>query len=301
MSKIIVVGSLNMDLVTETSVIPVLGETVLGSDFSTVPGGKGANQAVAAARLGGEVYMAGCVGNDIFGKNLVENLKNNNVNIDNVEVTNDTSTGVAVIIVKDGNNCIIVNSGANFIFNNGMIDNIEHLFSEDSILVLQHEIPMESVEYAIKLAKKHNTRVLLNPAPAKPLSDEILSMVDIVTPNEFECENITGKKVETVEDAKESVKYLINKGIKQIIITMGGRGVVYNSGEKVIHKAINKVQVVDTTAAGDSFSGAVAVALSEGKTIDEAIKFANKVGALTVTKKGAQTSLPTREEVENFL
>lgn len=300
MSKILVIGSLNIDLVIETPVIPILGETVLGSGFMTAPGGKGANQAVAAARLGGDVSMVGCIGNDIFGKELINNLIKNNVNVDEISIINEAPTGVAMIVVKDGNNFIIVNSGANFSLNPDIVKKIEHRIRDCSILVLQHEIPYDSVERAIEIAKRYGVKVLLNPAPAKAIPDKLLPLIDIITPNEFECEYITGLPVKSIDDAKKAIECFKGKGIKQVIITMGGRGVVYNSGDEIIHKPVPKVQVVDTTAAGDSFTGAIAVALSEGKDIDQAVDFANMVGTLTVTKRGAQTSLPMREDVEKF-
>lgn len=298
MSKILVVGSLNMDLIIETPVIPSLGETVLGSNFMTAPGGKGANQAVAAARLGGDVAMIGCVGDDIFGKDLLQNLSQNNVNINDISIVKETPTGVAVIVVKDGNNFIIVNSGANFCLTPDMVPKIESRIKGCSILVLQHEIPLETVEKLIKVAKSANVKVLLNPAPAKRIPDELFSQIDIFTPNEFECEFITGLPVKSIEDAKRAIRYLQKKGIKQVIVTMGSRGAVFNDGNEIIHKPALSVSVVDTTAAGDSFTGAIAVSVSEGKNINEAVDFANIVGAMTVMKRGAQTSLPLREEVE---
>lgn len=301
MSEILVIGSMNIDLVIETAVIPSLGETILGSGFMSAPGGKGANQAVASARLGGNVTMVGCVGIDIFGKDLINNLIENNVNIDNISVINEVGTGVAMIVVNDGNNFIIVNSGANFMLVPKTIDQVESLIKDSDILVLQLEIPLESVERAINIAKKYDVKVLLNPAPAKRLPDEMLSLIDIFTPNEFECEYITGLPIKNIDDAKRAVVSLNQKGIKQAIITMGSKGVVYNSGEKIIHKPVRAVKAIDSTAAGDSFTGAIAVAISEGKDIDQAVDFANIVGMLTVTKRGAQTSLPFREEVNNFV
>jgi len=299
--KITVVGSLNMDLVVTTPKVPVMGETILGSGFMTAPGGKGANQAVAAAKLGGEVYMIGCVGSDIFGKNLLDNLTENKVNIDNVEVKDSTSTGIAVIIVKDGNNSIIVDSGANSLLTPEMIDKFEEIIKNSDIMVVQLETPLDTVERAISIAKSHGVKVLLNPAPARKLSNELLSMVDIFTPNESECEIITGISISSIDDAKRAVAFLNERGIPQVIITLGGKGVVYNSTAGILHKSVPNVKVVDTTAAGDSFSGAVALALSQGKNIDEAVDFGNIVGTLTVTKKGAQTSLPTMEDVNLFL
>ena len=300
-NKITVVGSLNMDLVVTTPKVPVLGETILGSGFMTAPGGKGANQAVAAARLGGEVSMIGCVGNDIFGKDLLDNLLKNNVNIDNVAVKDSASTGIAVIIIKDGNNSIIVDPGANSLLTPEMVERSEEMIKNSDIMVVQLEIPLETMERAISLAHKHGVKVLLNPAPGRKLSDELLLKVSILTPNETECEIITGHEIRSIEAAKRGVDFLNQKGINQVIVTLGGKGVVYNSSKGIVHKEVPSVKVVDTTAAGDSFTGAVALALSQGKTIDEAVDFGNVVGTLTVTKKGAQTSLPSIEEVQKFL
>ena len=300
-NKITVVGSLNMDLVVTTPKVPVMGETILGSGFMTAPGGKGANQAVAAARLGGHVSMIGCVGGDIFGKDLIANLSGNNVVIDSVEVKESASTGIAVIIIKDGNNSIIVDPGANSMLTPGLAVKYEEVIKDSSIMVAQLEIPLETVEKSVALAKKHGVKVLLNPAPATKLSDELLARVDVFTPNETECEIITGIAVNSIDDAKRAVEFLNGKGIPQVIITLGEKGVVYNSGDRVVHKPVPDVKVVDTTAAGDSFTGAVAVALSQGKTIDEAVDFGNIVGTLTVTKRGAQISLPTLMDVENYI
>ncbi|MCX7843103.1 MAG: ribokinase [Clostridia bacterium] len=300
MAKITVIGSLNMDLVVTTPRVPAMGETILGSAFMTAPGGKGANQAVAAARLGGDVTMVGCVGNDIFGRNLLENLEMNNVNTEYVRTLHGYPTGVAIIVIKDGNNCIIVDPGANGQLKPADMEGMESLIKDSFIVVIQLEIPLDTVESAIRIAKKHNVKVLLNPAPAAKLSDELLSMVDVFTPNESECEIITGLPAKTTEEAKKAVAYLNSKGIETVIVTLGGKGVVYNSGNEVIHKPVPEVKVVDTTAAGDSFSGALAVSLARGEDIDTAIDFANIVGTLTVTKKGAQTSLPTLHDVEMF-
>lgn len=301
MSKITVIGSLNMDLVVTTPRVPAMGETILGSGFMIAPGGKGANQAVAAARLGGDVTMIGCVGGDIFGRKLIENLELNGVNTKNVKTLQDHSTGVAMIVVKDGNNCIIVDPGANRKLKPKDIDNLEDLIKESFIVVIQLEIPLNTVERAVEIAKKHNVQVILNPAPAVKLNDELFSKIDFFTPNESECEIITGMPVKSIEDAKAAVAYLNGKGIKTVVVTLGGDGVVYNRNSEVIYKPVPDVEVVDTTAAGDSFSGALALSLAKGEDIDSAIDFANIVGTLTVTKKGAQTSLPDMEDVKKFM
>jgi len=301
LKKIVVIGSLNMDLVVNTPRIPALGETVLGSGFFTAPGGKGANQAVAAARLGGSVSIVGCVGDDIFGKELKQNLLVNDVDIINVKVIENTPTGVAMITVKDGDNFIIVDPGANFCLTTDIIDELEDLIKDSFLVVIQLEIPFETVERAVESAHKHGVKVLLNPAPARTLPDDLLEKIDIITPNEKECELITGLPVRNIDDAKAAVSFLMQKGIPQVVITMGSAGAVYNNGSKIMHKSAVKVKAVDTTAAGDSFSGAISVALTEGKSIDKAIDFANLVGALTVTKKGAQLSLPMRKNVDEMI
>ena len=300
LGKICVIGSLNMDLVINTPRIPVIGETIIGNGFMTVPGGKGANQAVAAARLGGEVTMVGNVGDDLFGVSLKENLNINNVNSQNVKTLENVPTGVAIVVINEGNNYIILDSGANFKISPEDISNLENVIKNSDILLLQMEIPQDAIERAVDIARKYGIKVLLNPAPARELSNDFLEKVDILTPNESECEYITGLKLSTFEDASIAIKCIMGKGVKQVVITLGGRGVVYNSGEKILHKPVPMVEVVDTTAAGDSFTGALAVALTKGMSIDDAIDFANVVGTITVTKKGAQTSLPFLEELEKF-
>jgi ribokinase len=300
MSKITVVGSLNMDLVVSTPKVPVMGETIMGSGFLTAPGGKGANQAVAAAKLGGNVSMIGCLGNDIFGRDLRKNLEDSNVKTEAIKSFEDSATGIAMIVVNKGNNFIIVDPGANSMLSPLLVSEQEKIISESDIVMVQLEIPLETVERAIDIAKKSGIKVLLNPAPARELSDELLLKVDIFTPNETECEIITGLSIRNIADAGKAIEFLVAKGIPQVIVTMGGKGVVYNRGKEIVHKGVPEVTVIDTTAAGDSFSGAIAVALSQGKTIDEAVDFGNIVGTLTVTKKGAQTSLPTLKDVEDF-
>ena len=297
MSKITVVGSLNMDISITVPKIPDLGETVIGDGLMLCPGGKGANQAVAAAKLGGKVSMIGCVGNDAHGKSLLNNLSVNNVDIDSVKVLDDIPSGLALIGIYDGDNMIFVYPGANSHITPEIIEANEELIKDSSLMVLQLEIPMETVEFAVSLSKKYKVKVLLDPAPARQLSDKLLSQVDILTPNQNECEIITGKKIEDIDDVKKAISVIKDMGVKQVIVTMGSEGVIYNRQNEIIYKPAQKVKVVDTTAAGDSFNGALAVALSQGKSLDEAIDFANIVGSLTVTKKGAQPSLPTIEDV----
>ena len=301
MSKIVVIGSMNMDLVINTPKVPAIGETILGSGFLTIPGGKGANQAVAISRLGGDVSMIGCVGNDTFGKTLIRSLCAAKVNIDGILCLDNIPTGIAMIIINDGDNFIIVDPGANYKLSPENLDSIETLIESCSLVVLQLEIPLETVERAVYIAKKHGIKLLLNPAPAVRISDKLLSNIDILTPNESECKIITGLPLDTVEDAKNAALYLKSMGVPQVIITLGGNGVVYNEDNIILHKTVPRVKVVDTTAAGDSFSGAIAFALSQGKTIGQAVDFANIVGTLTVMKNGAQSSLPTITDVYNYI
>jgi len=301
MGKICVTGSLNMDLVIHTPKLPVMGETVIGSGFMTIPGGKGANQAIAAARLGGDVTMIGHVGDDAFGNSLKQNLQVNGVDVRHVKIMRNIPTGIAVIVIKDGDNFIILDPGANFTITAKDIIEAENVIRESDILLLQMEIPQEAIEQAVDIAKQYGVKVLLNPAPARNMPDNFLAKVDVFIPNESECELITGMALKSINDAGEAVKYLRGKGIDQVIVTLGSRGVVYNNGNQILHKPAHKVTVVDTTAAGDSFTGALAVALTDGKSIDEAVDFANAAGALTVMKMGAQTSLPYKQEVEEFL
>ncbi|OPX42117.1 ribokinase [Ruminiclostridium hungatei] len=296
-NRITVVGSLNIDMVVTTPRLPVLGETILGSGFMTTPGGKGANQAVAAARLGGNVSMIGCTGDDIFGNSLLSNLAVNHVDIEHVKVIPSVSSGVAMIMVKDGDNSIIVDPGANFMLTPEMIDSAEEEIKRSDVVVIQLEIPLPAVERAVDLAKKHGAIVLLNPAPARELPDVLLSRIDIFTPNESECETLTGMKADSIGAAKDAAVFLASKGITHPIITLGGSGAVYGNAGKIFHRPAPEVEVVDTTAAGDCFSAAVALALSRGKNIAEAVEFGNIAGALTVTRKGAQASLPTPSQI----
>lgn len=301
MSRIVVVGSLNMDLVINSPRIPAMGETILGNNFITTYGGKGANQAVAAAKLGGDVAMIGCIGDDIFGERLLANLNNNGIDTRCIKVVEGYPTGVAVILVENGDNCIIVDPGANSELKPDDIYRLEDLIKESDIIVTQLEIPLDTVKCAIDLARKYNVKVLLNPAPAIELNDELLSMIDILTPNENECEIMTGIRIESIEDARSAVEYLVEKGIKNAVVTLGRNGVVYNYGDEIIHKPASNIEVVDTTAAGDSFSGALAVAITGEGDINTSIEFAQAVATLTITKRGAQASLPHLSEVKEYM
>ena len=300
MKNICVIGSLNMDLVVNVDTMPKPGQTLLGSNFKEVPGGKGANQAVAMARLEGNVSMIGKVGNDGFGKTLIESLNNDNVNTNHVHIDN-CSTGVAFITVdKNAQNTIVVAPGANFQLTKDDIDKNIDCIKNSDIVVIQLETPLETVKYTLQVAKDLNKYTILNPAPAVKLDDETIGHVDLLTPNETELEIISEMKIENEDDINKAAKKMIEKGVKELIVTLGSKGSLYINDEKSFFKPAYTVEAVDTTAAGDSFTGALAVALSNNKTIKEAMDFASKVGALSVMKEGAQSSLPTLKDVENF-
>ena len=300
MKNICVIGSLNIDLVVNVETMPKPGQTILGGNFKEVPGGKGANQAVAMARLEGNVSMIGKVGNDGFGKALIEALNNDNVNTDYVHMA-DCSTGVAFITVdKNAQNAIVVAPGANFELTKNDIDKNIDCIKNSDIVVIQLETPLETVKYALQIAKDLNKYTILNPAPAVKLDDEIIKNVDLLTPNETELEIISEIKIENEDDINKAASKMIEKGIKELIVTLGSKGSLYINEEKSFFKSAYKVEAVDTTAAGDSFTGALAVALSNNKTMEEAMDFASKVGALSVMKEGAQSSLPTLKDAENF-
>jgi ribokinase len=299
---ITVVGSLNMDLVTYTGRMPVTGETIMGKSFRQIPGGKGANQADAIAKLGAKVKMIGCVGCDDMGDTLLEALQNDGVDVAMVKRVEGISTGIASITVDaSGNNCIIVVPGANYKLSIGDLEASYEVIQNSEVVVAQLEVPIEAVKFAIKTAKQMGKLTILNPAPAIELEDEFLSNVDILVPNDTELELLSGIKVNKVGDLESAAQVLINKGVRELIVTLGSKGCIHinKSGSKAY--PAYKVSAIDTTAAGDSFIGAVAVAISEGKSLEEAISFATAVGALTVTKEGAQSSLPVREEVEAFI
>ena len=300
MKNICVIGSLNMDLVVNVDTMPKPGQTIIGSNFKEVPGGKGANQAVAMARLNGNVSMIGKVGEDGFGQTLINSLKNDKVDTTYIQ-TSKGATGVALITVdKNAQNSIVVSPGANFEVKEDDIDNNIEAIKNSDIVVLQLETPLNTIKYALNKAKELNKYTILNPAPAVKLDDEIIKNVDLLTPNETELEIISGVSIETEEDIQKAAQIMIEKGVKELIVTLGSKGSLYINKEKSMFKKAYKVEAVDTTAAGDSYTGALAVALSQDKCIEDAMDFASKVGALSVLKEGAQSSLPTLEDVKNF-
>jgi len=297
MAKILVVGSINMDLVVRVPHSPLPGETVLGGDFETFPGGKGANQAVAAARMGGDVTMVGRVGQDDFGNTLIKALVDDQIRTTHVIKDPHEATGIAMIsVAANGENSIVVASGANYEVSIQDINKTRELMREAEILLLQLECPLEAVTAAVDLARAYEVPVVLNPAPAQPLSQAILSQVAYLTPNESELKILSGE-----EDADQAVKKLLSWGVKNLVVTLGAQGVRLISGEMDKHLPAYEITAVDTTAAGDAFNGALAVGLAEGLSLLEAVKYGMAAGALSTTKRGAQPSLPKREEVEDFL
>ena len=292
---IVVVGSLNMDLVVRSPRHPQPGETLLGSEFHTFPGGKGANQAVAAARLGGQVKMIGRVGADAFGKSLIQTLTNDGVDTSQVKQLG-VATGVALITVDEaGQNTIVVVPGANGELPPPDLLAAESVFEGASVVVMQLEIPLLTVMYAADLAHRHGARVVLNPAPAQPLGATLLKQVDALIPNQPEAALLTGCAL-----AGDAARRLIASGVRSVIVTLGEDGVLIAEGETATHLPAHRVNVVDTTAAGDAFVGAFAVALAEGRSTREAAAWGNAAGALAVTRAGAQPSLPTRDELERL-
>ncbi len=296
MKKILVIGSANADLTIHADRMPLLGETIEGYDFAINSGGKGANQAVAVAKLGGNVKFLGAVGNDSNGEMILNNLIESGVEFSGYK-TDDFSTGTASITVINGDNFIILNSGANGSVTPEIIDEYSHLISESDILIMQLEIPVESVIRAAEIAKENGTIVVLNPAPYKSLPDEFLKNVDIIIPNEHEAYLLTGINIESDDDCKNAVLSLTSKGIKTTVITLGGKGCVYNIGSDVFFRNAEKTNVVDTTSAGDTFIGAVCCGMAEGMSLTECIDFATKASAITVSRKGASCSIPTRDEI----
>jgi ribokinase len=301
-NKIVVVGSSNTDMIVKLPHLPKPGETVSGGAFSTAAGGKGANQAVAAARAGAEVALVARVGEDSFGEEAVAGFVADGIDVRHVTRNSAAPSGVALIFVDErGENCIAVAPGANATLTPDDVEAAQDLITGADVVVMQLETPNESVERAAALAREHGVRVILNPAPARPLSDEVLGNVSILTPNESEAELLTGIQVGDDASAEAAAQALVARGVDTVILTLGSRGAyVFESGAGELVPGF-EVQAVDTTAAGDVFNGSLAVGLSEGKPLADAVRFANAAAALSVTKLGAQPSAPTRSEIEAFL
>jgi len=301
-AHITVVGSLNMDLVARAPRIPEPGETIIGTGFRTAPGGKGANQAVAAARLGAQVSMVGRVGVDAFAGQLLDNIAAAGVDHTFVVQDSEAATGVALIVVDDaGQNSIVVASGANMRLVPADVDAAEAVISSADVLLLQLESPLETVTRAAELAHAHGVRVILNPAPARSLPAALLSIVDVLVPNEGETALLTGLPVGSDAEAEAAAAALRDIGVGTVILTLGQRGAILASEKGTQLLPAFDVSPVDTTAAGDAFVGGFAVALAEGRTLAEAVRWGNAAGALATTKLGAQPSLPTRRALEEML
>lgn len=297
--KILVVGSLNMDWVINISHTPVSGETILGEFTRQIPGGKGANQAYAVGHLGGSVTMLGSVGSDLEGTELIHTLNTVGVDTSPISILPDTKSGIAFIYVNHtGDNTIVVLPNANAKVTPNSINEHLHYIEESDIIILQLEIPLETICHVIDYAYSLGKTIILNPAPASTaIPDNIISKVDYLTPNETELTILSGMPSHTLESITEGAEHLLSKGTKNIIITLGSQGALLINKERSCHFPGYPAKAIDTTAAGDSFNGALAVYLAQGKSIDEAIIFANQVASITVTRQGAQTSIPSLLEV----
>ncbi len=304
---IAVVGSLNMDFVVRVPHLPAPGETVLGHEFRMIPGGKGANQACAAGRLGAGrvvVRMAGRVGYDLFADHLKASLSAAGVDVNAVCGTRSQPTGVALIWVdRAGQNSIVVASGANLELHAADAESLRPTLAGAQFALFQLETPLATVGAAMALARAEGARTILDPAPAQPLSREMLSLVDILTPNESEALILLGRPPARVrvEDAPDLTRALLALGARAVVLKMGDQGCLFDDGNRRIHHPCFRVEVKDSTAAGDVFNAALAVALAEGKPIDAALRFANAAAAISVTRAGAQASIPARAEVDSFL
>ena len=300
--NLVVLGSINADHILNLESFPAPGETVTGNQYQVAFGGKGANQAVAAGRSGANIAFIACTGDDDTGERVRKQLASDNIDIATVSVVAGESTGVALIFVNaEGENVIGIHAGANAALTTERVEAQRAIIAGAEALLMQLESPVESVLAAAKIAHENHTTVVLNPAPARVLSDELLALVDIITPNEAEAEKLTGIRVENDDDAARAARALHDKGIGTVIITLGSRGVwasVNGEGRRVPGF---KVKAIDTIAAGDTFNGALVTALLEGKRMDDAIRFAHAAAAIAVTRKGAQPSVPWRKEIDEFL
>ena len=306
-SVVAVVGSLNMDFVVTVPRLPAPGETVLGRDFQMIPGGKGANQACAAGKLGGGkvlTRMAGRVGYDLFADHLKASLAAAGVDVSAVYATKSQPTGVALIWVEEsGQNAIVVASGANHALSASEVEALRPVFRGAALALFQLETPFAAVAAALRLAREEGARTILDPAPARPLERELLEQVDLLTPNESEACLLLGRAPQrlTLEEAPEVAAALLETGPRAVVLKLGELGCHFADGRRSLSSPGFAVEARDTTAAGDTFNGALAVALAEGMALEEALKFANAAAALSVTRLGAQASIPTRAEVEAFL
>jgi ribokinase len=302
MVQVCVVGSLNMDLVVRAARLPRIGETISGGVFSTSPGGKGANQSVAAARLRAGVAMVGRVGSDSFGQQLIDGLEREGIEVSNIQIDPDAPTGVASIGVDEkGSNMIMVASGANSRITPADVDRARTTIERAGVVLLQLEIPIDAVVQAAKIASKRGILVCLDPAPAVNLPDDLCSYVDVINPNEGEAQALTGVEIRSIADAERSAHELRRRGPRAVVVKMGERGALYVGPDGSQHVPAIVTSVVDTTAAGDAFAAGLGVALGEGLLLRDAVVFANRVAGLKVSRMGAQLAMPTRAEVEKHL
>jgi ribokinase len=300
--NIVVVGSSNTDMIIKMDKIPAPGETVLGGEFTIAAGGKGANQAVSAARAGGQVGLVACVGDDMFGRMALQRFTKDSINTEYVFKDKQQPSGCALIFVdKNGENSIAVASGANARLTHEHIDLAKDMIISPEILILQLETPLDTVKHTAQLASDNGIPVILDPAPAQPLDDDLLKHISILTPNESEAELLTGIPVEDENSADKAASTLLAKGVDTVLITLGFRGTFIATENTREMTAGFKVTAVDSTAAGDVFNGALAVSLSEKTPLPDAVRFASAAAALSVTKLGAQPSAPLRKEIEEFL
>ncbi len=300
--NLVVLGSINADHILNLETFPTPGETVTGNQYQVAFGGKGANQAVAAGRSGANIAFIACTGDDDTGERVRKQLASDNIDVAPVSVVEGESTGVALIFVNaEGENVIGIHAGANAALTTERVEAQRAIISGANALLMQLESPVESVLAAAKIAHENHTTVVLNPAPARVLSDELLALVDIITPNETEAEKLTGIRVENDGDAARAAGALHDKGIGTVIITLGSRGVWVSANGEGRRVPGFKVKAIDTIAAGDTFNGALVTALLEGRAMDEAIRFAHAAAAIAVTRKGAQPSVPWRKEIDEFL
>jgi ribokinase len=296
--KITVIGSSNTDMICRVPSIPRPGETILGKDFFSVQGGKGANQAVAAARAGGDVTFIACVGNDTFGQQAIEAYQKEGINTSCIQIINGIATGVALINVDDsGENSIAVAPGANSKLSPEMIDGFMQVILKSDIVLMQLEIPLETVYHIARMAHAANIPVVLNPAPAHIIDKEIMKLLTMVTPNEYEA-NLLSEVWPEARDEMESAAEIQKQGVRSVIVTIGSKGAYYLDGESSGNVAGIQVKAVDTTAAGDTFNGYLVVELGKGKTLAQAIAVANRAAAISVTRIGAQPSIPYATELD---
>lgn len=299
---IVVVGSSNMDLVVKAARIPAPGETILGGEFLMVAGGKGANQAVAAAKLGAKVFFVARLGNDLFGRKSLDNFRLEGLDTTYVSLTSDAPSGVALIAVDHaGNNAIVVAPGANARLSPDDVRRAEDQIRSAGAVVAQLEVPMATVQCVAEIAHDAGVPFLLNPAPAQWLSPSLLKAVSVLTPNESEARILTGVEVVDANSARKAAEMLLSTGVKSVIVTLGSKGFLLAEGNSTELVPAMEVRAVDTTAAGDAFTGSLAVGLAQGQSLREAALFANRVAAFSVTRLGAQPSMPTRSELEEFI